>query len=255
MCLILLAVDSHPDYELILAGNRDEYYHRPTAPSGFWPGTTGLLAGRDLSGGGTWFGVTRTGRWATVSNVRDQIPPPPSARSRGLLVTDFLAGNDRPADFLEKTAEQKSSYAGFNLLVGEGTEAGYYSNREDFNRALKPGLYAVSNHLLDTPWPKVTSTKEGFRRVLSRPRFSPEDLFRIMADTEPATDDRLPDTGIGRERERLLSPPFVLAPVYGTRSTTLFLLDRGGRAAWFERRFKGAPGHWRESRYRFLRSG
>jgi len=197
-------------------------------------------------------GVTPTGRWAAVSNVRDRRPPPVSPRSRGLLVTDFLIGNDQTPGFLEKLTSRKDSFAGFNLLVGERSLAGYYSNREDRFRLLKPGLFAVSNHLLDTPWPKVTTTREAFRKALASPHFRPEDLFPILADTAPAPDDRLPDTGIGLERERLLSPPFVLAPGYGTRSTTLLLMDRRGCVTWIERRFDGRPDRWRETRYRFF---
>jgi uncharacterized protein with NRDE domain len=250
MCIILLAYKAHPEYRLIVAANRDEFYERPTARAGFWEDAPGLLGGRDLERGGTWFGATETGRVAALTNFRESAGKIEDAPSRGLLVSDFLRGHERPQAYLERLAGNASRYNGFNLIVGDAHELYYYSNRADAPEALAPGIYGVSNHLLDTPWPKVAKGKQALAELLAGSDALPVDgIFRLLADRSPAADTCLPETGVGPELERVLSPLFITSPVYGTRSSTLLVVDRADRMTFVERTFKGDPEDWDEVRY------
>lgn len=252
MCLILFAHDIHPDYRLILAANRDEFYARPAAAAAFWDEAPDLLAGRDLAGGGTWLGVTRCGRWAAVANVRDPSDQRQGTPSRGRLVADFLRGGQAPLAFLAEAAARGDAYRGFNLLTGDADTLGYGSNRPGEARSLPPGLYGLSNAVLDTPWPKVVRGKAALSGLLTRPGPpDPQDLFALLADTTRPPDALLPDTGVGLERERLLSPAFIASPSYGTRASTVVLIGRGGKATFVERSFDGAPDRWSEVRHDF----
>ena len=236
MCLILLAHRAHPLYRLVVAANRDEFYARPTAPAAFWTDAPHVLAGRDLQGGGTWMGVTRAGRFAAVTNYREVAPPPPDAPSRGELPGGFLRGDQAPEAYLRSLEVRAGAYAGFNLLVGDGEALGYLSNRGGVARMLAPGVYGVSNALLDTPWPKVERGKAGLREVLAEGgEIDPDALLRLLAESEPAPDALLPDTGVGRERERVLSSLFIASPGYGTRASTVLLVRHDGRARFVER--------------------
>ena len=167
MCLLLLALHSHPDYKLVIAANRDEYYERPTATAAFWEDAPGLLAGRDLRAGGTWLGITTEGRIAAITNFRAPGSEKSRAPSRGNLVSDFLLGRDSPGDYLSGLEKQAHQYNGFNLIVGRTDELYWYSNRGGQSRSLSPGIYGVSNSLLDTPWPKVTQGKLAMKRLLT----------------------------------------------------------------------------------------
>jgi uncharacterized protein with NRDE domain len=252
MCIILLAYKAHPEYRLILAANRDEFYERPTAQAGFWEDAPGLLlGGRDLERGGTWLGATTSGRIAAITNFREPTGKVTDAPSRGLLVSDFLRSHERPQKYLEELAANASRYNGFNLLVGDTHDLYYYSNRGDAPRALAPGLYGVSNHLLDTPWPKVARGKQALSEMLARSSDAnlPDDIFGLLADRSPADDACLPDTGVGLEVERVLSPLFITSPVYGTRSSTLVVVDRDDRMTFIERTFKGGSVEWDEAMF------
>lgn len=251
MCLILLAYRLCPDYPLILAGNRDEYYDRPTRPAAFWKEAPEILAGRDLVGGGTWLGVSRTGRLATVANYRHPSEFNRQGLSRGWLTVDFLRGATEPAGYLETVARRGQSYKGFNLLVGDGSELAYYSNREGGIRQLSPGLYGLSNALLDTPWPKVAQGKAALAEILATGPPAPEGLLTILADTSRPPDELLPDTGVGLERERLLSSRFIVSPNYGTRASTVILFDRTGEVTFVERTFDRSPDRWLEVSHQF----
>jgi uncharacterized protein with NRDE domain len=254
MCLILFSYKQHPVYPLILAANRDEFLERPTAPADFWPDAPTVLAGRDLVGGGSWLGVTRGGRLAALSNYRDFSRREKGERSRGLLVSDFLRGEKGPAAYLEQVAQERGSYKSFNLLVGDRLELYCYSSRRDGIRRLTPGLYGLSNHLLDTPWPKVERGKEALAALLAQGgNPHPEDLFALMADTARPDDALLPDTGIGLEWERILSSPFIVSPRYGTRSSTVVLFGGDGAGTFIERTFRGDPRQWSEVRHAFPR--
>jgi len=236
MCLIVVAYRQHPSYRLIVAANRDEYYRRPTAPAHFWPDHPAVLAGRDLDQMGTWMGITRTGRFAALTNYRDPAAMRSETRSRGELVSEFLCGVEAPADYLGRVAQAGSSYNGFNLLVGDGAELLFYSSRTGRSEAVSPGIHGLSNHLLDTPWPKVVTAKAAMSEVLDDDgdRIS-EGLFTILSDAEGVPDAALPDTGVGMEWERMLAPIFIVSPDYGTRSATVLLQDHSGRVCFVER--------------------
>lgn len=252
MCLLFCAFDIHPSYRLIIAANRDEFYDRPSQRVFFWPGERGLLAGKDLQGGGTWFGITRSGRIAAITNYRDPRSHRNEAPSRGLLLTDYLLGSAAPAKYLEGVKQQGAPYNGFNLIVGTTRELFYYSNRQGDVIALTPGLYGLSNHLLDTPWPKVARGKEAFGDLLSQPgNPDPEALFEILSDRSIAEDRLLPQTGIGLDWERILSARFIVSPTYGTRSSTLLYVDRGDRVTFMERNFDSMPGSGETMRFEF----
>ncbi len=228
MCVIYLAYDRHPNYPLILAANRDEFYNRPTRAAHFWEDFPQIFAGRDLVASGTWLGVTKAGRFSAVTNYRDA-----EARagelSRGDLVADFLKTDARVQVYLDSIRSQADRYSGFNLLVGEvnseRNELFYFSNRSGELRKLEKGIYALSNHLLDTPWPKVRSGRERFGQLISGNAISKPKLFELLTDESLAEDDELPDTGVGYEREKILSAIFIKTPIYGTRSSTVLTID------------------------------
>jgi uncharacterized protein with NRDE domain len=250
MCLVLIALDSHPDYSLILAANRDEFYDRPTAPAAFWDDAPTVLAGRDLKAGGTWLGIDRHGRFAAVTNYRQGQRESPAPRSRGRLVSDFLTGDTGAQEYFERVRSEADLYNGFNLIASDAGGAFYFSNREGRVRGLAPGLYGLSNHLLDTPWPKVAATKSAFGTLLSDGAHEiTADLFALLADRNRPADALLPSTGVGPEWERLLSSAFIASDDYGTRSSTVVLLGRDGHAVFVERSFgpRGVAGA--ESRF------
>jgi uncharacterized protein with NRDE domain len=242
MCLLLFAFKSHPAYKLILAANRDEYYERPTSPSAFWKDAPHLLAGRDLRAGGTWFGITRNGRLAAITNYRDPATVKKNAPSRGNIVTGFLLGGQDPAEYLQTLAQQADKYNGFNLIVGTNDRLYWYSNHGDGIHRLSPGIHGLSNHLLNTAWPKVTRGKDALARLLSEgSNPQAEDLFRILGDRTIPGDKSLPHTGVGLEWERILSPIFITSPTYGTRSSTLLFVDLKNRITFAERTYDSRP--------------
>jgi uncharacterized protein with NRDE domain len=251
MCLILFAHDAHPEYRLVVAANRDEFYARPTAPAAPWEEAPQVVAGRDLRGGGTWMGITRQGRWAALTNFRDPREFDRDAPSRGRLVGDFLLGDEPPREYLEALRPRADAFNGFNLLVGDPDSLFWFSNRApNAARRLEPGIYGLSNDLLDTPWPKVQRGKAALARLLERAdAMRPEALLEVLLDRTYTADHELPDTGVGWERERMLSSLFIVSPEYGTRSSTALLVDRSGRALLVERTYdRGAPG-WTEVRH------
>jgi uncharacterized protein with NRDE domain len=251
MCLILFAWKTHKNFPLILIANRDEFYERPTAPAAFWEDAPGLLAGRDLRAGGTWLGITRKGGLAALTNYRDPATMKDVAPSRGKLVSDFLLGRRTPEAYLHWLSPRSGRYNGFGLLVGNPDELYYFSNRGAQIRLL-PGIHGISNHLLDTPWPKVERGKQAFRDLLEKKKTPPlEMMFALLADRSRPPDERLPDTGVGLERERVLSPLFIESPVYGTRSSTVLLIDRRGRVTFVERVFNGDTDPRMTSRFDF----
>jgi uncharacterized protein with NRDE domain len=252
MCLILLAIQSHPAYKLVIAANRDEFYERPTAPAAFWDSEPGLLAGRDLLAGGTWLGITKKGRIAAITNYRDPSSIKSNAPSRGSLVTDFLSGQQSPVDYLEGLKRDAHEYNGFNLIVGKKHELYWYSNREEGIRNLSTGMHGVSNRLLDTPWPKVTRGKKVMSTLLSEEKDpSPVTLFSMLADRSVPDDNKLPDTGVGLEWERMLSPIFITSPDYGTRSSSLIFIDVNDRVTFIEKTFNSSPDHSTTVKYEF----
>jgi uncharacterized protein with NRDE domain len=237
MCLIALAFDCHPRYRLVMAANRDEYFVRPTAPARFWKDSPQLLAGRDLQSGGTWLGVTTTGRLAAVTNYREpqQIKHPRG--SRGKLAADYLVGTMTPETYLETLRIEADDYQGFNLIVGDKDGLFHFSNRGGEASRITPGIHGLSNSLLNTPWPKVVAAREGLARLLRSNEPELEGLFQLLSDAAPFPDASLPDTGIGIERERLLSSLFIAGSDYGTRSSTIILIDRDDSVTFHEHSF------------------
>ncbi len=255
MCLILFAWKMHAAYPLVLAANRDEFYERPSAPAAFWADTPDILAGRDLKAGGTWLGITRDGRLAAITNYRDPASLKDGAPSRGELVSDYLRSRESPEGCVKRLAPRAGGYNGFSLLIGDRSALFYYSNRGESVR-LTPGIHGMSNHLLDTPWPKVDWGKQALERLLAGDQHpSPEALLDLLASRSRPTDDRLPDTGVGLEWERVLSPLFIESPAYGTRCSTVVLIDRQGAVTFVERVFNGGSEPWLTSRFDFRIAG
>lgn len=238
MCLAVVAIGMHPRYVLVAAANRDEFHARPTAAARWWDDATPpILAGRDLAQGGTWLGVTGAGRFAFVTNVREPARHDPAAPSRGALVPALLRETRPIASAMADVVARGADCNGFNLLGVEGLRASFGSNRGAASRPLGPGVYGVSNAGLDTPWPKLVRVKASLAQWMARQDASIDALFDILADTTRASDETLPDTGITRERERLLSSPFIVSDGYGTRSSTIVTIDRDGVVRFVERSF------------------
>jgi uncharacterized protein with NRDE domain len=253
MCLLLLGIDVHPGYRLILAANRDEFYDRPTAQAAFWKESPNLLAGRDLKEGGTWLGITRQGRLSAITNYRDPASNKADAPSRGGLVTDFLLSRENPETYLGRLSLEAHRYNGFNLVVGCDHRYYWYSNRGDKPHFLAPGIYGICNHLLNTPWPKVAAAKAAFKSVISRnPVLAPEPFLELLSNAATPSDEELPNTGVGMEWERILGPVFVQSDTYGTRSSTVLLVSRENRVTLVERTFNGRPhSHQRDVKFDF----
>ncbi len=251
MCLIFIALRSTSQFPLLVAANRDEYHTRATRPAEFWDEAPDILAGRDLEAGGTWLGINRNGRFAALTNYREGLPANPNAPSRGLLVSHFLRSQDSAIGYLEDLALTGSEYNGFSLLAYDGNALASYCNREGPPQTVSDGIHGLSNRVLDTPWPKVTAGKSALQKQLLAGPPDEADLFALLTDTEIAAQGTLPDTGIGRERERLLSPRFILGPEYGTRCSTLLSIDRQGHARFNERSYDAGANCTAQVRYDF----
>jgi len=233
MCLILLAWRGHSNYPLVLAANRDEYHARPSAAAAWWPGPAGILAGRDLKQGGTWLGVTRGGRFAALTNYRHPGAHNPDAPSRGRLVTEALESGRSIFETLVHLREVGAHYNPFNMIFGDGERLGVFESVRGEGRELGSGIFGLSNHLLDTPWPKVENAKSRLAETLSG-MGDEEAILHLLRDDRPAPDADLPSTGVALEWERLLSSAFVRAEDYGTRCSTVFRIDRDGHARFDE---------------------
>lgn len=239
MCLAVVALAIHPGYPVVVAANRDEFHARPAARAAWGASApfSGILAGRDLEAGGTWLGVTRDGRWALLTNVREGGRNDPSARSRGELVPAVLNGPPAPACALADLAPMQQRYNGFNLLAGRLADAHWLSNRGHGPVPVVPGVHGLSNASLDTPWPKLSRTTDAVRAWVARGAMAVDPLFALLADRAQAPDEALPDTGVTRDWERVLSSPFIVGERYGTRCSTVFTIDRDGHARFRERTF------------------
>jgi uncharacterized protein with NRDE domain len=255
MCLILVAHLADPRYRLVVAANRDEFFNRPTTAADYWPDAPHVLAGRDLEKGGTWMGVTSAGRWAAVTNFRDGTSPGAGSRSRGELVAQYLRDSKPATQYMVETAASAGEYQGFNLLAGDAGGLHYLSNRDDAAMMLAPGIYGLSNRFLDSPWPKVELGKKGLREALagnaSADRLT-ENLLAMLADRRVADETLLPNTGISRDWEKRLSAPFIVAEGYGTRASTVLLLDDEGEINFRERSFGEGGVLLQDKRYRFV---
>ncbi len=232
MCLILVAWRAHAEYPLLLAANRDEYHARAAAPAAWWPAPA-ILAGRDLTAGGSWLGVARDGRFAALTNYRDPAVAQRAAPSRGELVPATLAAKLPAQQRLQQLRAGAGDYNGFNLIFSDGQQLAVFESVAGEGRLLGPGVYGLSNHLLDTPWPKVQNAKSALSAALAGlPDQQP--LFDLLRDERQADDALLPRTGVSLEWERLLSSAFIRAPGYGTRCSSIVSMDRHGRVRFCE---------------------
>ena len=258
MCLLVLAWRAHSRYHLVVAANRDEFHARAAAPLARWPPPAEILAGRDLRSQGTWLGIDRARRFGVVTNYRELQPPVPAAPSRGDLIPAYLGARGgqspvSPAQFFAALEARASGYSGFNLLLADSDSLWYGSNRTTpFARSLLPGVYGLANESLDTPWPKLERVRAGFQAWLrAGAAVGVADLFTLLADRAPGEDPPAAHTGpLPREWARALSAPFVLHPEYGTRCSTVLLLEGDGRLHLAERRFDPAGQLTGESEFR-----
>src|SRR5882672_1012178 len=237
MCLLVLAWNVHPRHRVLLAANRDEFHERPAVAMDWWREPR-ILAGRDLQAGGAWLAVDEQGRFGVVTNYRDLQPPKPGAPSRGLLIPRFLGGAEGATVHAARIATEAGQYSGFNLLVGDRARLAYVTNRATERvRELTPGVVGLSNHLLDTPWPKLVRTRRRFERLLANEGISTVDVLAMLTDPEPSQDHGLPDSGLPADLERALSAPFIVNARYGTRSSTVLLIARDGAVRVVEQRY------------------
>jgi uncharacterized protein with NRDE domain len=254
VCLLVLAWRCHPRYRLVLVGNRDEFHARPATALGWWQEQPQVLAGRDQQAGGAWLGASRAGRLGVVTNFRDPDATPPSAApSRGELVPGYLLAGEPPARYLDGLAGRADDYAGFNLLLADGAGLHYYSNSTtEAPRELPAGIYALSNHRLDTPWEKVERSRAAFRRLIDGGAdLAPNVLFELLADRRPGAQPSRPDQRLPAGLEHALSAPFVVHERYGTRCSSVVLVDHDGRTLVAERRFDVRGAQTGASRFGF----
>ena len=239
MCLAVIALAAHPRFAVVIAANRDEFHARAAERAHWWNDDAGcaLLAGRDLAQRGTWLGINRGGRWAFVTNVREPGRHDPAAPSRGALVPRVLRDESSAAAAVERIAASTHGYNGFNLVGGDSRTATFASNRAPRSQPLRAGISGLSNAGLDTPWPKLVRAKAGLAKWLSDDSNDLDALFPVLGDRAMAADAALPDTGISRERERLLSSPFIVSDDYGTRCSTVVAMSRDGIVHFIERSF------------------
>ncbi|CAN5295319.1 NRDE family protein [soil metagenome] len=251
MCLIFLSLQSHPTYKLIIAANRDEFYNRRTEAAHFWKDFPNIVGGRDLEANGTWMAMTKSGRISLLTNYRDPKNINPNAPSRGQLVSDYLETNTNAEVYLKNLEASGKEFNGFNLITGTSDDLWYYSNYSSGIKKLTRGIHGLSNHLMDTPWPKVERGKRKFQQILDRGAVDPKILFEFLYDREPAKDDQLPDTGIGLERERALSAMFITTNGYGSRCSTVVLVDHENNVQYVERVYDLKTFDFFENEFRF----
>ena len=234
MCLIVFAWKQHPEFPLLLAAYRDEFYARPALAAAWWEDAPHVYAGKDLEAGGTWMGINKQGRFAAITNIRNGEGKKSGAPSRGKIVADFLRNDISPASYLHELKADAKHYAGFNLIIGDSKELFWFSNETLHAQILQPGVYGLSNGSLDTPWPKVNLAKTQFEKLMQQS--APDQAyFELLADTTPAPDHSLPQTGVSLEWERLLSSIFIQSDIYGTRVSSLIKCHVDGTAHLTER--------------------
>lgn len=234
MCLLAFYWKSHSKYKLIFVSNRDEFYERQTAKAHFWEDTSHIVAGRDLEAGGTWMGISKNGRFTALTNYRDPKNILQNVPSRGDLTANFLKSQENPQAYLEKLIATGQAYNGYNLLVGDTEDLYYFSNYENKVRNLEAGFYGLSNHLLETPWFKVKSLKEGLAGLIEKEQLIPENIFEILQDPTPASDEQVQQTGMSFEMEKMLSAKFITSPKYGTRASYVVLIDYDNQVTFSE---------------------
>jgi uncharacterized protein with NRDE domain len=238
MCILFIAVEQHPNFPLIIAANRDEFHPRPTQASAFWPEYPDVLAGKDLEAGGSWMGVSKQGKLAALTNIRAPGKERADANSRGELVMDFLSKDYSGSDYLRHLSKSAGKYNGYNLLFGQLDNLQVYNNFEDSVYSLNKGIYGLSNANLNSPWPKLDLGRSELARYCQQSaELNIEHLFKLLGNSSQADDEVLPQTGVPIEWERRLSSIFISSPEYGTRSSTVLLLDSFKQVFWQERSF------------------
>jgi len=251
MCLILFAKDSHPDYKLIVAANRDEFYARETKPADFWDDNPNILAGRDMEAGGTWMGVNKSGYISMLTNFRDLQNIKQDAPSRGHLVSDFLSKQPEAKNYLLGVEQNGQAYNGFNIICGTADELHYYGNYQNGVHNVEKGVHGLSNALLNTSWPKVVKGRKKLDKVVSNKQIEVNQLFEALYDDVKAPKEKLPDTGVGLEKEEMLSPMFIKSPEYGSRCSTVLLVDRNNEMTFAERSYNIQDFSYSDKSFRF----
>ena len=259
MCLIVFAFKNHPRFDLIFAANRDEFYGRPTRAAQFWDDHPTMLAGKDLSGGGTWMGINRRGQFAALTNFRDPSISKENAPSRGEIVINYLNQNKKPTAFLQQLKSQSAKYMGFNMLAGTPAGVMHYSNQENTINTVEAGVHGLSNHLLQSPWPKLVRLRETLGDLLNvtgpdQVAGLHESLIEKLQDETQAPDHCLPDTGVGLETERFLSAPFIRSQEYGTRATTVVTVDIEGTVTVTEQNWERGGDQGQRQQFSWQRS-
>ncbi len=253
MCLVVIGWRQHSEYPLIVAGNRDEFHTRPTQQAHWWPDEPDIIGGRDLQAGGTWLALHRNGRFATVTNFRDAQPTSAKFRSRGHLVSEFLLGAESPVDYLSTI--DGPAYAGFNLLVSDGQTLAYLSNRGDGVLELGPGVYGLSNALLDSPWHKVVHSKNRLNALIRGNKVNETELFRLLNDRKKGPAEDVEKGPLPFAMAHAISAPFIVLPDYGTRSSSVVILDSAGDWRFVERCFDASGKNTGESAFAIRASG
>ena len=251
MCLIVFAKNVHPKFKMIFAANRDEFYARPSEQAEFWTKHPDLLAGKDLQAGGTWLGITKQGRFAAITNFRDLKNLKADAPSRGKLTLDYLLSDISPEDYYKNLEATLNEYNGFNLLIGSIDELFYFSNMTDGLKKIEPGVHGISNAILDTPWPKVEKGKQQLQSLLKQDEIHAWEVIDILKNSTPAKDEELPNTGVGLELERMLSPIFIKSEKYGTRCSSVVMVDNDNNVKFVEKFFFDGIGHFSNREFKF----
>ena len=251
MCLIVFANNLHPKYKLIFAANRDEFYNRPSEQAEFWKEYPDILAGKDLQAGGTWMGITKQGKFAAITNFRDLKNHTNDAPSRGNLTLDFLINDDSPVEYYNKLKPALNDFNGFNLLLGNVDELFYFSNKTEGLQKLQTGIHGISNAILNTPWPKVERSKRHLESLIQQEDINVWEVIAILKDTSIAKDEELPDTGVGLDLERMLSPVFIKSEKYGTRCSSVVMVDKENNVKFVEKFFFDGIGHFSNKEYKF----
>ncbi len=251
MCLIFLSYKQNKEYPLIVLANRDEFYKRPTQSAHYWEENPNILAGKDLEGGGTWMGITKNGYMSMLTNYRDIANIKSNAPTRGKLVSDYLKGEFSPKEYLLALSKTGSSYNGYSLIAGSFDDPWYYSNYDKKVAQLGTGLYGLSNALLDSNWPKIETGKSTLAPLLSKDNIDKEALFNMMTNADLAEDTQLPKTGLPIEKERAISPMFINIEGYGTRCTTLIMVDKNGHVDFTERQYEHGQATGEENQFTF----
>ena len=237
MCILFIAVKQHPDFPLIIAANRDEYHARMTSPSHVWTDNPKIFAGRDEQAGGTWMGIHTSGRIAALTNIRAPQREKLDAKTRGELVVRALETKEDDA-FLDSLRRTADDYNGYNLVYGDADSLSVFNSHSLEHHRLTQGVYGLSNASLNTPWPKVELGVESLNYACQQSDdLDIDDLFAILHNRDTASDEHLPDTGIAKPWEKMLSSIFICSPDYGTRSSTILTIDNIGKLNWQERSY------------------